>query len=169
MVPAILLHVYRMFSEPTHCPWLWLVFCSCSELRYTKAGCSMQALVYFVMLRIYPADIYTEMEMSLIRLCSQTGNFLCQSTFFQLVWLFSFTDIDECEEISDVCPSNSRCVNHDGSYECVCNDECLRKFATLLCMICTNLAWYIVRDCLFDGIACLLLNHAKFHIHVVIV
>ena len=97
MEPAILLHVYRMFSEPSHCPWLWLLFqldvglavaitgvLWLFRVKVYKAGCSMQTLVYFVMLRIYPADIYTEMERSPIRLSSLTGNFLCWSTFFSL-------------------------------------------------------------------------------------
>ena len=32
------------------------------------------------------------------------------------------SDIDECEHSSEICPSvQSRCINSDGSYRCICN------------------------------------------------
>ena len=31
-----------------------------------------------------------------------------------------FTDIDECETMTDDCDENADCINTEGSFECVC-------------------------------------------------
>ena len=34
----------------------------------------------------------------------------------------SFLDINECEDITDNCDSNSTCTNTPGSFTCACNE-----------------------------------------------
>ena len=38
------------------------------------------------------------------------------------VVVFYISDIDECTICSDLCHSNSHCVNEAGSYHCACDD-----------------------------------------------
>ena len=35
--------------------------------------------------------------------------------------LRTYTDIDECTSGTATCMDNSGCVNHDGSYACICD------------------------------------------------
>ena len=47
-------------------------------------------------------------------------NILTISSWKQ-VFLFTYTDIDECELETDMCdPNHAVCTNNDGSYDCSC-------------------------------------------------
>ena len=35
--------------------------------------------------------------------------------------MYIHTDINECEESTDICAMNATCTNTEGSYQCSCN------------------------------------------------
>ena len=69
-----------------------------------------------------------------------------------LSWLFTSSDINECEEIPDSCGDNTECFNTNGSYYCQCkpgfknhkgtlnftavNGQCLGEFVCVCVCVC---------------------------------
>ena len=44
-------------------------------------------------------------------------------SFAILKQIYSPTDIDECNEVENACPKETKCKNVIGDYECVCADR----------------------------------------------
>ena len=69
-------------------------------------------------------------------LCQKVCMYMCLCVFvMNVARLFSSTDIDECAENPGICPEGTECMNHDGFYECVCNEKCSSKLHLCFCML----------------------------------